>query len=65
MMKYYIDTLIDNGSGMKYENKEDFLTELSKMIDDCITNGGTRFAAIIDTDVSCFDCDGSDSEDSK
>jgi hypothetical protein len=56
VMKFYIDTVIDNGSGMKYENKEEFLTELSKMIDDCIINSGTRFAAIIDTDASCFDC---------
>lgn len=53
-MKFYIETLNDNGSGMKYNTKEDFLKELSKMIDDCIANGGTFFDAQIDSDASCF-----------
>ena len=53
-MKFYIETLNDNGSGMKYNTKEGFLNELSKMIDDCIANGGTFFDAQIDSDVICF-----------
>lgn len=56
-MKFYIETLNDNGSGMKYNTKKDFLNELSKMIDDCIDNGGTFFDAQIDSDVSCFNKD--------
>lgn len=53
-MKFLIMTLIDNGSGMKYNNKEEFLNELSKMIDDCANNGGTYFNVAVDTDKSCF-----------
>lgn len=53
-MKFYIETTNDNGSGMVYNTKEDFLKEISLMIDDCIANGGTFFDAQIDTDVSCF-----------
>jgi hypothetical protein len=56
-MKFYIETLNDNGSGMKYNTKKDFLNELSNMIDDCIANGGTFFDAQIDSDVSCFNKD--------
>jgi hypothetical protein len=53
-MKFYINTLNDNGSGMEYNTKEEFLHELSLMIDDCIENGGTFFDANIDADASCF-----------
>lgn len=53
-MKFTIETLNDNGSGMKYTNKEGFLRELSMMIDDCIRNGGTFFDVQVDSDVSCF-----------
>jgi hypothetical protein len=53
-MKFYIETLNDSGSGMKYNTKEDFLKEISLMIDDCIANGGTFFDAQIDSDASCF-----------
>lgn len=53
-MKFIIMTLFDNGSGMKYNTKEEFLKELSLMIDDCIANGGTRFGIEVDTDASCF-----------
>lgn len=53
-MKFYIETTNDNGSGMKYNTKEDFLKEISLMIDDCIANGGTYFDAQIDSDASCF-----------
>lgn len=51
---FTIETLNDNGSGMKYKTKEEFLKEISLMIDDCIANGGTFFDAQIDSDVSCF-----------
>lgn len=53
-MKFYINTMNDNGSGMKYYTKEDFLKEISLMIDDCISNGGTYFSSDIDSDASCF-----------
>lgn len=53
-MKFYIETLNDSGSGLKYNTKEDFLKEISLMIDDCIANGGTFFDAQIDSDASCF-----------
>ena len=51
---YTIETLNDNGSGMVYKTKEEFLAEISRMIDDCITNGGTFFDVCIDSDASCF-----------
>jgi hypothetical protein len=53
-MKFYISDTYTNGSGQVFKNKEDFLKELSLMIDDCISNGGTYFDASIDTDASCF-----------
>ena len=53
-MKFFIETLNDNGSGMEYNNKESFLKELSLMIDDCVANGGTFFDVSVDSDVSCF-----------
>lgn len=53
-MKFYIETMNDNGSGMTYNTKEDFLEEISLMIDDCIANGGTYFDVQIDSDASCF-----------
>lgn len=53
-MKFYINTLNDNGSGMKYNTKEEFLNELALMIDDCIDNGGTYFDVSVDADASCF-----------
>lgn len=38
-MKFGIYSYImnDNGSGMEYNTKEEFLDELSRMIDDCET----------------------------
>lgn len=57
-MKFYIETINDNGSGMKYKSKEDFMNEISKMIDDCIDNGGTFFDVQVDSDVSCFNTKG-------
>lgn len=56
-MRFSIYTTNDNGSGMLYSNKEEFLNELSLMIDDCIANGGSYFSVEVDTDASCFDCD--------
>lgn len=58
MMFFSIFTTNDNGSGMYYSSKENFLKELSLMIDDCIANGGNYFSVEVDTDASCFDCDG-------
>ena len=53
-MIFYIETTNDNGSGMKYNTKEEFLKEISLMIDDCIDNGGTFFDVQVDSDASCF-----------
>ena len=53
-MKFYIETMNDNGSGMAYNTKEDFLHELSLMIDDCIANEGSFFDVQVDSDASCF-----------
>ena len=53
-MNFTIETLNDNGSGMRYNSKEEFLKELSLMIDDCIANGGTFFDVQVDSDASCF-----------
>ena len=51
---FTIETLNDNGSGMCYGTKEEFLQEVSRMIDDCIANGGTFFDIQVDSDASCF-----------
>lgn len=53
-MTFYINTLNDNGSGLEYHCKEDFLKEISLMIDDCIRHGGTHFDVNVDVDASCF-----------
>ena len=53
-MNFTIETLNDNGSGMKYSDKEEFMREISAMIDDCIANGGTFFDIQVDSDASCF-----------
>lgn len=53
-MKYTIETMNDNGSGMAYKTKEEFMKENGLMIDDCIANGGTFFDVQVDSDVSCF-----------
>lgn len=53
-IKFNILTLNDNGSGMEYFNKEDFLKEVSMMIDDFITNEGTQFTILVNADKSCF-----------
>ena len=55
MGKFFtIETLNDNGSGMSYHTKEEFLNEISLMIDNCLVNGGTYFDVQIDSDASCF-----------
>jgi hypothetical protein len=51
-MNFYIGA--DSGSGQEFTNKEDFLKELSLMIDDCEANGGTQFDITVDADASCF-----------
>ena len=53
-MKFFINTLNDNGSGMKYNTKEDCLKEIGLMIDDCIANGGAYISFDVDADASCF-----------
>lgn len=53
-MEFLIETLYDNGSGMKYSTEEDFIHEFKSMIKDCETNGGTYFGVSVDTDASCF-----------
>ena len=53
-INFTIETLNDNGSGMEYTSKEEFMKELSLMIDDCIANGGTFFDNQVDSDASCF-----------
>lgn len=57
---FTIETLDDNGSGMTYKTKKEFLKEISLMIDDCIDNGGTYFDVQVDSDVSCFYQDSDD-----
>lgn len=56
-MIYTISTLNDNGSGMKFRTKHEFLRELLMMIDDCASNGGEVFAIDVYSDVSCFSKD--------
>ena len=54
-MTFSIYTTNDNGTGMQYTTKEQFLHEVGLMIDDCVANGGTYFSIEVDTDASCFD----------
>lgn len=54
-MNFYIGS--DSGSGQEFCDKESFLEELSMMIDDCMTNGGTRFDVTVDADAFCFNVD--------
>ena len=60
---FTIETINDNGSGMAYNTKEEFLAELGRMIDDCIANGGTFFDVQVDSDTSCFAVDEDEEED--
>ena len=51
-MKFYIGS--ENASGMEFNNKEEFLKEISLMIDDCEANGGTQFDIMVEVDASCY-----------
>jgi hypothetical protein len=62
-MKFYIG--MDSSSGQEFNNKEDFLKELSLMIDDCEANGGTQFDITVDADANCFDPNPDDDTDEK
>lgn len=53
-MNFFISSINDNGSGMKYSTKEELLHELSLMIGDCIENGGSFMEITVDADASCF-----------
>ena len=64
-MKYYIQTINDSGSGMKYNTKEECLKEIGLMIDDCIANGGTFISFDVDADASCFYLTEDDDEESE
>lgn len=65
-ISFSIETLNDNGSGMSYNSAEEFLQEISMMIDDCIANGGTYFDVQVDADASCFyNGDDEDDEDDR
>ena len=45
-----IKTLNDNGTGMKYSTKEEFMNEISELIDTCMSNGGTYFSIDVEFD---------------
>lgn len=60
-MKFYIESM--NGSGMKFNSKEDFLKEISLMIDDCEKNGGTYLSFQADSDASWFDSSDDDDDE--
>lgn len=51
-MKFSVGT--EYGSGCEYFTKEDFLNEMSLMIDDCRDNGGTCFDVVVYADASCY-----------
>ena len=53
-MKFTIETLNDNGSGMSFLTREEFIAEINRMIDDAEVNGFTYFDIQVDSDVSCF-----------
>ncbi len=53
-MKFTIETINDNGSGMEFSTKEAFIHEIDMMVDDCIENGGTFFDVQVDSDANCF-----------
>ena len=47
-MKFSITTLYDNGSGMKYFSKEEFLNMVSNLIDEAEETGFNYFHIDID-----------------
>lgn len=42
-MNFYIGTLNDNGSGIAYNSKEEFIQRISNIIDNAIANGDDFF----------------------
>ena len=62
-MNFLIETLYDNGSGMKYRTEEEFVHEVRSMIKNCEANGGTRFGISVNIDASCFCQDDDKSSD--
>lgn len=62
-MQFTIETNNDNGSGLMYRTKEEFLEEIGLEIDDCIANGGTYFDVQVDSDASVFNEDNEDDKD--
>ena len=63
VMRFTIETLNDNGTGMEYSTKEELLKEIALMVDDCIANGGTFFSVSVDSDASCFYCEAEEIDD--
>ena len=53
-LDFYISSINDGGSGTQYQTKEEFLKEVSLMVDDCIANGGSYFDISIEADASCY-----------
>lgn len=53
-MDLFIADSFSNGSGQTFTSKTQFLEELSRMIDDCESNGGTFFDVLVNTNASCF-----------
>lgn len=51
---FTIETVNDNGSGIKYYSKNEFLTEISRMVDDALLNGCTFIDFQCDSDASFF-----------
>ena len=54
-MKFTINTLFDNGSGMKFSSKEEFLKEIAAFIDDA--EDGTFFHVDISSDAKFYNED--------
>lgn len=53
-MDFFISDSFSNGSGQRFASKQEFLDELSRMIDDCESNGGVFFDVLVNTNASCF-----------
>lgn len=51
-MDFDINTSIDNGNiSITFNSKEEFLQNLSVLIDNCIANNGSYFEIMIDSDT--------------
>lgn len=54
-MDFDINTSIDNENvNITFNSKEEFLQNLSVLIDNCIANNGSYFEIMIDSDTNCF-----------